>query len=388
MRTKKSLSEQLFESVNRSAGLTSVDEDENRKRMRYLFEAEDDEEKIEDEEEEEEENLENEEEEGMGDEDEMDLGDDEDELDLDAEDLEDAEIDPDDLDVDYEEGEDLEGGDEFEGDLDVDLEGMEDEEMGDFDMEGMEDVDDLLADEPPELETDMVGGDELDDSSDFTQFVTNQLIDFPVDDVEFIEENGARYVDARFGEKAVTFVLYTGEDGQPLLGMLYENEAYRIELPAEAVCDDGCVRDNFMPIDWIRDNLARLVDTAPTFECYRLKSRRSSCNETRKKTRRVKPMKESMNSAVCTLRAIKQGGESSVKNTPLGQPEKSRKNSVNDGAKGKSGAKEAPLGGGKIKWADKAGGGADMEKDRKKGKEGDGKRGIDVPTSSDKKKTM
>ena len=265
---------------------------------------------------------------------------------------------------------------------------MDDEEMGDFDMEGMEDVDGLLADEPPELETDMVGGDELDGSSDFTQFVTNQLIDFPVDDVEFIEENGARYVDARFGDKAVTFVLYTGEEGQPLLGMLYEKEAYRVELPSEAVCDDGCVRDNFMPIDWIRDNLARLVDTAPTFECYRLKSRRSTCSESRRKIRKVKPMKEGMDSAVCTLRAIKQGGESSVKNTSLRQPEKSRKNTVNNGANGKKGAQEAPLGGGKIKWASKAGGSADMEKDRKKGKEGDGKRGIDVPTSSDKKKNL
>lgn len=129
----------------------------------------------------------------------------------------------------------------------------------------------LSAEDPPEPQSgDPFGkpGD-LAKVSPFDQFITNQLLDFPAEDVAFTREEGAFYVDAKFGDKAVSFCLYKGEEGQPLLGVLYDEEVYRTELPAEALSGDGKVRDEFMPIDWIRDILAKLIDVAPEFECYR-----------------------------------------------------------------------------------------------------------------------
>ncbi len=398
MKKRTTLLEELYKSINKSAGIPV---NESKGNLRHLFEADDDEDEKDDDDDVEDEledvedeldDVEDEIDDLDADEDEIadveddiddvegELGDVEDEITDD--DMKDAEIETDDLDVDFDAKSDDFESDEFEtDDLDVDLGGLDGE--GVEEMGGMDDTDDLLANEPPDF--DRVGEDGLDESSDFTQFVTNQLIDFPVDDVTFAEENGARYVDARFGDKAVTFVLYTGEEGQPLLGMLYDNEAYRIELPSEAVGDDGNVRDNFMPIDWIRDNLARLVDTAPTFECYRLKSKKSNCNESKTKRKRIRKLSESEETCKLCLRAIKQGNAENIETKKLGQPAKAKKNDANDGVKTVKGAKEAELGGGILKWASKAGGDAVM-KVKNCGCEADG--GIQVPTKSGGKASL
>lgn len=411
MKKRVSLVEDLFKSINRSAGIP-VNESKGGN-LSYLFEADDDEDEdkkkddedvdLEDIEDEDDDDLDMEDDEDAGAEDDLDADDDDDlepgddagledvgdTDDITDDDMKDADLATDDLDVDF----DAKGTSDFETDefggddmdMDVDLGGLDTEGMEEVGTDGMDSTDDLLANEPPAMDT--VGDAGLDESSDFTQFVTNQLIDFPVDDVTFAEENGARYVDARFGDKAVTFVLYTGEEGQPLLGMLYDTEAYRIELPSEALCDDGCVRDNFMPIEWIRDNLARLVDTAPTFECYRLKSRKASCNESRTKKKRIRKLSENTESHEISLKAIKNccAGAENVTKKPIAAPSKAKTNVANDGVKSVKGAKEADLGGGLLKWASKAGGDAVM-KVKSGGAEASG--GIEVPTKSGGKASL
>ena len=228
-----------------------------------------------------------------------------------------------------------------EGGEEGDLEPGEMDELPD----GTPNPDELMGDEPPPQETEPFSDEQdggLQRSSDFTQFITNQLIDFPVEDVQFVEEDGARYVDAKFGDKAVSFCLYTGEEGQPLLAMLHDNEVYRIELPPEAMTGEGQVRDEFMPIEWIKDNMARIVDTAPEFECYRLKKATSNCNETRKTSRKTN--KSWKLSEACNA----------IKRKPMGKPKTVSKKKVVKG--GNTKGKKAPLGGDKIKPATKAGG--------------------------------
>lgn len=128
----------------------------------------------------------------------------------------------------------------------------------------------LNAEEPPEHEPEEGLGDEADRESPFDEYITNQLVDFPVEDVSFDQEDDAVYVDAKFGDKAVSFCLYKGDEGQPLLAVLYKEEVHRIELPTEAVGKEGKVRDEFMPLDWMRGILAQIVDVAPEFESYRM----------------------------------------------------------------------------------------------------------------------
>ena len=210
-----------------------------------------------------------------------------------------------------------------------------------------ESPEDLLADEPP---SEMDGGpfeetpgeEGLEKSSDVKEFVTNQLIDFPVEDIEFEEQEGAKYIDAKFGDKAVSFCLYTSEDGQPLFAILYDNEVHRIELAPEAVTGDGMVRDEFMPVDWIRDHLSRIVDVAPEFESRRLKKLTANCNETVKVT--VKTTKFSEKSGITR------------KPMPMKNPKAMGKTKVNSGPTRPAPHKQAALGGDKIKPATKSGG--------------------------------
>jgi len=224
------------------------------KNVRGFNEAEDDDKRREDEDipdfEEEEEGAEGEEEvsdfEAEGDDD---AGGEEEEFDDEEFDIEDDE------EFDIEDDEGLE--DEFTAD-DLETEGDSEGELPD----GVEDPESLLADDPPEHDAfgdeDMgMSGDDagINKSSEFSEFITNQLIDYPVENVDFVEYEGAKYVDAKFGDKAVSFCLYTGEHGEPFLAILHDNEVYRVELPNEAVEGDGKVRNEFMPVDWIRDNL-------------------------------------------------------------------------------------------------------------------------------------
>jgi len=125
---------------------------------------------------------------------------------------------------------------------------------------------DLALDEPRAAFRDEEEDEGHTKTSPFAAFITNQLIDFPVEEVVPTEEEGEHYVDAKFGDRAVSFCLYAGGDGQPMIAVLHDDEVYRRELPPEALSGEGLVRDAYMPVEWIRDILARLVDVAPAFE--------------------------------------------------------------------------------------------------------------------------
>lgn len=298
-----------------------------------IYEAEGDEEKkdkpeeIEDIETDEDEDL------GAGDDEDPDFGEedggDEEDADLGDSEFGDEEEDPD---------PELEGIDDFQIEDSSDLgDEFNDEEGGEGDGMGDEDdldIDSLLSNDPPAMDEDPFADDGVEASSDFRQFITNQLIDFPVEDVRFVEEEGRKYVDAKFGDKAVSFALYNGDDGQPLLAILHGDEVYRTELAPEAVSGDGMVRDEFMPIEFIRDMLARIVDVAPEFECFRFKKRGMDCNEVRRVMVKVQNFGEK---AVKMAEACK-----SIKAKALAKPKSSRTNKVVKG--GTNPAKKADLG--------------------------------------------
>lgn len=270
----------------------------------------------------------------LGDEDPDDAGDEEDEGG--EEDFED------DLELLDDEGDDF-GGDEFDdleiedsSDLDLDL---EDDEMG------MEDeVDDLLDNEPPMPMEDPFEEEGLEKTSSFEEFITNQLLDFPVESVNFPPENeggdpNTIYVDAKFGDSVVSFALYSGDEGQPLLAVLTGDEVHRTELASEAVTGDSRVRDEFMPVEFIRDLMSRIVDVAPTYEAYRLKRATMDCSETVRKRVKQSMLKETITHCG--------GGEDSTKNihnTRLKDPKKAGTRKGNEGAKGGESPKTANLG--------------------------------------------
>lgn len=244
---------------------------------------------------------------------------------------------------------------EDDSDIPTDFAG-EPGEMGDLGMgdgefpSDEESPEDLLADEPPGEEggepfEETPGEEGLEKSSDIREFVTNQLIDFPVEDVEFEEQEGAKYIDAKFGDKAVSFCLYTSEDGQPLFAILYDNEVHRIELAPEAVTGDGMVRDEFMPVDWIRDHLSRIVDVAPEFEAFRMTRHTKRCSEVRTVMVRVSE------SSIKRLREA-----SAIAHKKMSKPKTMKKGKVNSGPAKPAPHKKAPLGGQKIKPATKSGG--------------------------------
>ena len=222
------------------------------------------------------------------------------------------------------EDEDPEGEEEFNFDEnpeddDLDVEGGIDDELAleddsDIGGDGFPDdevtPEDLLGDEPPNHEPEVGVGDDLNKVSSFDEFVTNQLLDFPVEDVSFSREEGAVYVDAKFGENAISFALYKGEEGQPLLAILKDGEVYRTELPPEAMSGDGEVRDQFMPVDWVRDILAKFVDVAPEFECYRF-----SHGSVVAISKKVRPLREAL-----VMKKARNSGAKNGKSVKTGKP--------------------------------------------------------------------
>jgi hypothetical protein len=297
------------------------------------------------------------------DEDDLDLELDDDDLDLDSDEFEFG--DDSDLDIEFKDEEELDmelGDDDLNFDVSDDMGGLDDVggeynfEDGLGTIDDIPDMDDIISDDPPLRDQDMIDDIDLDDSCDFTEFVTNQLIDYPVTNVAFEEKDGAKYVDAKFGDITITFVLYLGEQGEPLLGMLHKvdmPEMFRVELPPEALCNDGRIKSKFMPIDWIRDNISRVIDTAPVFECYRIDFDRSNS------VRKIE-ISESNISEENYLKISCPKCGCLITNKSLSQPKKARSNVVNDGMRKPDKHGEAKLGGSKLTAPSKSGGNTEM----------------------------